>query len=382
MSFYFFIFFLLFPFQYCLLNITNENDIYILNPDNFDSTLNHYDIALIEFYYMKCGHCIKFEPIFSNIGKKFNNDDKKNNSIFIGKIDDSEYIKFTSKFRITHYPTLLVFHKGMKLCEINKKTEKEIENELNLLSEIILNEFNKKEDIEIAKLYTNFILLYLGNNESDINVFKESNITEGLIKKIIKDKDLIKLYGEEGNIILINNIKKTAQKFEDSLNLDNLNNFIIKEGKNYVKKMDKNMYLQLYLYQSPVLYLFVNCDKNKQKCENEIEIFEKGVKEMYNDEEIENKNLDLIYFIKVDISDKNNDNLDISITKDYEMNDKETPVIILNYTIKKQKYIFNEEFNSANIHNYIKKFLKGELSESENKNEKNVEEKKIEKSDL
>ena len=57
-------------------------------------------------------------------------------------------------------------------------------------------------------------------------------------------------------------------------------------------------------------------------------------------------------------------------------------MIILNYTIKKQKYIFNEEFNSANIHNYIKKFLKGELSKSENENEKNVEEKKIEKTDL
>ena len=370
--FFYHLFFLYFSF---CEDLKKEKNIFILNPDNFDNTLKKYPIALVEFYYIKCIHCKDFEPTFSKIGDLYNNNEEKNKNNIIAKIDDTEYIDFTKKYRVTHYPTLLIFQKGILLCEIKEKTELEIVNHLNNLNKLVLYPFESKNDIENTKKYSQFILLYLGNKENDIEIFKQASNNEFLIKNIIKDKELIKLYGEEGNIILLNNIENTTKKFEGELNLENLNNFIIKEGKNYVKTMDKDIYLKIYLYQISSLYLFVNCEDNKEKCKNEIEIFDKSIRELYNDNDVKNEYLDLIYFIKVDISDKNKEHFTETITKDLKFTDKKTPTIILNYNTKKKIYILKKDFNSENIQNFVKSFFKGELNESDEINDK--KEKKV-----
>ena len=360
-------------FSFCKENITKEKNIYVLNPDNFDNTLKNYSIALVEFYYVKCIHCIDFEPVFSKIGDLYNNNEEKNKNNIIAKIDDTEFIDFTKKYRVTHYPSLLIFQKGILLCEISQKTELEIVNHLNDLNKLILYPFESKNDIENAKKYCQFILLYLGNKESEIEVFKKSSNKEFLIKNIVKEKELIKLYGEEGNIILLNNIENTTKKFEGELNSENLNNFIIKEGKNYIKTMDKDIYLKITLYQISSVYLFVNCEENKQKCKNEIEIFDKSVRDLYSDNDFKNEYLDLIYFIKVDISDKNKQHFTETITKDFKMIGKKTPTIILNYNPKKKNYVLKKEFNSENINNFIKQFFKGELNEYDEMKDKEKE---------
>ena len=370
-----FCFLFLLSISFCEKNLIKEKNIYVLNPDNFDNTLKNYNIALVEFYYVKCIHCIEFEKVFSKIGELYNNNEEKNKNNIIAKIDDTEFIDFTKKYRVTHYPSLLIFQKGILLCEISQKTELEIVNHLNDLNKLILYPFESKNDIENAKKYCHFILLYLGNKESEIEVFKKSSNKEFLIKNIVKEKELIKLYGEEGNIILLNNIENTTKKFEGELNLENLNNFIIKEGKNYVKTMDKDIYLKIYLYQISSLYLFVNCEDNKEKCKNEIEIFDKSIRDLYNDNDVKNEYLDLIYFIKVDISDKNKEHFTETITKDLKFTDKKTPTIILNYNTKKKIYILKKDFNSENIQNFVKSFFKGELNESDEINDK--KEKKV-----
>ena len=368
-----FCFLFLLLFSFCKENITKEKNIYVLNPDNFDNTLKNYSIALVEFYYVKCIHCIDFEPVFSKIGDLYNNNEEKNKNNIIAKIDDTEFIDFTKKYRVTHYPSLLIFQKGILLCEISQKTELEIVNHLNDLNKLILYPFESKNDIENAKKYCQFILLYLGNKESEIEVFKKSSNKEFLIKNIVKEKELIKLYGEEGNIILLNNIENTTKKFEGELNSENLNNFIIKEGKNYIKTMDKDIYLKITLYQISSVYLFVNCEENKQKCKNEIEIFDKSVRDLYSDNDFKNEYLDLIYFIKVDISDKNKQHFTETITKDFKMIGKKTPTIILNYNPKKKNYVLKKEFNSENINNFIKQFFKGELNEYDEMKDKEKE---------
>ena len=139
--------------------------------------------------------------------------------------------------------------------------------------------------------------------------------------------------------------------------------------------MDKDIYLKIYLYQISSLYLFVNCEDNKEKCKNEIEIFDKSIRDLYNDNDVKNEYLDLIYFIKVDISDKNKEHFTETITKDLKFTDKKTPTIILNYNTKKKIYILKKDFNSENIQNFVKSFFKGELNESDEINDK--KEKKV-----
>ena len=79
---------------------------------------------------------------------------------------------------------------------------------------------------------------------------------------------------------------------------------------------------------------------------------------------------DLIYFIKVDMSDNNKSHFTETITKDFKLIDKKTPIIILNYNTKKKNYIFKKEFKSENIQNFIKQFFKGELNENDETKDK------------
>ena len=137
--------------------------------------------------------------------------------------------------------------------------------------------------------------------------------------------------------------------------------------------MDKDIYLKITLYQISSVYLFVNCEENKQKCKNEIEIFDKSVRDLYSDNDFKNEYLDLIYFIKVDISDKNKQHFTETITKDFKMIGKKTPTIILNYNPKKKNYVLKKEFNSENINNFIKQFFKGELNEYDEMKDKEKE---------
>ena len=134
--------------------------------------------------------------------------------------------------------------------------------------------------------------------------------------------------------------------------------------------MDKDKYLKITLYQISSVYLFVNCKENQEKCKNEIEIFDKSVRELYNDNDIKNEYLDLIYFIKVDMSDNNKSHFTETITKDFKLIDKKTPIIILNYNTKKKNYIFKKEFKSETIQNFIKQFFKGELNENDETKDK------------
>ena len=120
---------LFFLFSFCLNNNLNyEKNVAILTPENFDSTLKNFEYVFINFYSNHCGHCRRFEPIFAEVGKEFNNNHKK---YLIAKINSSneKNKKFLlNKILITHLPTIFLFYKGEKLIEyINIIKMKEIQ---------------------------------------------------------------------------------------------------------------------------------------------------------------------------------------------------------------------------------------------------------------
>lgn len=102
-------------------DIATENDVLVLNDENFDIAIGSNDFVMVEFYAPWCGHCKALAPEWDIAAAEL-----KNHSIKLAKVDTSDKAceGVTRRYMISGFPTIYFFKYQNKL-EYNEARDAE-----------------------------------------------------------------------------------------------------------------------------------------------------------------------------------------------------------------------------------------------------------------
>uniref|UniRef100_A0AAY4A6M2 protein disulfide-isomerase n=1 Tax=Denticeps clupeoides TaxID=299321 RepID=A0AAY4A6M2_9TELE len=89
--------------------VTEEEGVLVLHGVNFARALEENPSLLVEFYAPWCGHCQRFEPVYSEAAAALRG---RPSPVRLAKVDAVEEKDLAEEFGVTSFPTLKFFTKG------------------------------------------------------------------------------------------------------------------------------------------------------------------------------------------------------------------------------------------------------------------------------
>jgi thioredoxin 1 len=77
-----------------------------ITAENFEETITHNDIVLVDFWADWCGPCKRFGPIYEKASEEYD-------GIVFAKLDTDANYELTSQLGIEGIPTLMAFREGV-----------------------------------------------------------------------------------------------------------------------------------------------------------------------------------------------------------------------------------------------------------------------------
>lgn len=250
--------FLLFACSFAV-EVTEEENVYVLTEATFDDFIKEHSHVLVEFYAPWCGHCKKLAPEYSRAALKLRNA----NGAPLAKVDATVEKALGERFGIKGYPTLKFFINGSPVEFNGGRTEDEIVNWVNKKSGSAVQELTEQSAFEKFTNDHEVSVVYFGARDSaEFRVFEK--IAQSLDDVVFgwTSFEEIRTFtsAKENNVVLYKNFDERRNDFEGELTENNLRSFISRNSLPTLIKFDQKSAQKIFGDNMPCLFLFYGND--------------------------------------------------------------------------------------------------------------------------
>jgi protein disulfide-isomerase A1 len=235
-------------------DITEEDDVLVLNDANFNEALQIYPQILVEFYAPWCQFCQKFAPMYAKAARTLKNE----NGIRIAKFDATKNLETALKYHIEGYPTLKFFqietpteYTGIKseIGIVNWVLKKMGPPTKTINDSVLMNEYLKKNELAIV--------LFSKDPEVISNFEKVAKNTEGNYFIVSQTDQVMQEYNiKQSEIVVFRNAEPAKNKFSGSFSQGEISKFIESSLIPWVMPFNEKAIQIVFGKQNPCLFLF------------------------------------------------------------------------------------------------------------------------------
>ena len=232
-----------------------ENDVLVLNEQNFGLALREFKYLLVLFYDPECPHCINFMPEYERTASLL-----KKESFVLSKLDAIKGEKVANHYDLEAFPTVKLLKKDDSIIYDGERKAEEIEKWLKEHTKPDLKKIKTKEELEKIKKNNKVFIAYFGNDEKVINelIIADRSIDDIPIYLIDSDELIKENVNLEKNerLVIFKKFDEKKSIFNGALTSKNIINFVnIYSYPKVIEFTDDTSYL-IFLKRNPSLVIF------------------------------------------------------------------------------------------------------------------------------
>lgn len=323
-----------------------ESTVIVLNDSNFNDEVAKYQYLLIEFYAPWCGHCKSLEPEYNKAAKLLRG---QNSKIHLAKVDAIENSELAKRFEIQGYPTMKFLRNVEYLDYTGGRTADEIVEWVIKKSGPPSVELKTVSDVERFRVKGEFVYVYFGNQNSEkFNFYKTLADKYDYIFGHSFKEDVKKQYKVNDKIVLFKNFDELRTDYNGELTEAAFEEFTDTYGVPLLGRFSERV-VEVIFDKNKVGLFYLRDDHSPKDVA--LDRVLKTLAPAYRKK---------IIFVASDIKDE----LEERLAEYYGITDKDLPQLRITNVVNEEEiknYVFNKEFNQANIEKFLKDFLDNKL---------------------
>ena len=337
----------------------SKDNILILTSYTFEEALNTYQYLAVLMYAPWCHHCKEFlHELQKAAESKIVND----MNLTFAKIDVDYHSEKSEKYNIRGLPTIIFFVNGKQKEIYNGKGDKN--SIIEWFYKRLVNPIHLIESINDIREYENinqFNYIYFGQNQNNINIYKNFSLKQNFKFGLCQNIDIINNYkkAEPESAIFYTPFYEPSYIITKNITSENLENIIKENRYPLIYKDIKDLFFYSLNSFSPAFFFFRNLTDPKSI---EYDLTMKKISLKYKGK------------IKFSIGDIN-DSFVQKILKDSKIviNDDNAPtILIFDFDGNFNTWIFDDFYgcyNESNLNSFIENWIAKKLAHLKLKSE-------------
>ncbi|KAK9764406.1 protein disulfide-isomerase precursor [Basidiobolus ranarum] len=328
-----------------LLAYAEDSDVLTLTKDSFNSVVDPEKLMLVEFYAPWCGHCKALAPEYEKAATSL-----KEQQVKLAKVDCTVEMDLCQEFEVTGYPTLKVFREGSP-SEYNgpRKSDGIVsymkKQTLPALSQVTVDSIDSFKDSDNVVI----VGFFSSTDSAEYQELKEiaEDMRDDFLFGATVDSEVLKKFDiKEPGVILFKKFDDGKEVYQGKVNAEELKKFIRVSSVPLLDDIGPENYFSYIESGLPLSYIFFSNDDERTAIKKELLPIAKEYKGKVN-----------FVFIDAEKYPSHAESLNLKT---------EWPAFAIQNPDTNAKYPFDQskELTSANVDEFIKRFLAGDIQPS------------------